>query len=379
MDAFREWYEKRHEYQQDYKKRTGKKIVGYFCTYEPEELFYAADILPVRILGGHKPAEAMLSSAHIHDMFCPFCRDVLGQGLSGKYDYLDGIAIAQSCLHIRQAFFSWSLHKNPGWSHFLPMPHYVQNPKRAIPFLYEELKSLKKSLEDWTGKKITDDDLRHGIAVMNRDRRAMKKAFEFSKLDVPKITGLERMYMSASSFFVDKEEHAQMVEQALKFLEGREMTRDTGARLMMIGSEMDDVEFLKMVENSLPATMVIDEHCTTTRYFWDETDESISDPLLAIATREVNRTPCPTKDWPERKRFDRILQFAKDWRAQGAIVMQQAFCDPHEQDIPALRRFLEKNGIPTYFLEFDISVPVGQFKIRLEAFLEQISGLAELF
>ena len=378
LKKFQEWYENRHQYQQDYKSRTGKKIVGYLCTYEPEELFYAADILPVRILGGHKPTDATLSAPHIIDMYCPFCRDALGQGLRGYYDYLDGISIAQACLHIRQTYHSWIIHKNPGWSYFLPMPQNVQNPKRAIPFLYEELKLLKKSLEEWTGREITNDALRRGIAILNRDRRAMKKAFEYSKPDVPKITGVERMYISTSSFFVDKEEHAKAVEETLAELEEREMDRSTGVRLMIIGSENDDIEFVKMLE-SIGATVVIDEHCTTTRYFWDEVDESVDDPLLAIAERYVRRTACPSKDWPQRTRFDRVLQFAKDWRVQGAIVMQQAFCDPHEADIPALSRFLDKNGIPNYFLEFDVTVPLGQFKIRLEAFLEQLTGLEGLF
>lgn len=378
LEKFQEWCENRHQYQQEYKSKTGGKIVGYFCTYEPEELFYAADILPVRILGGHRVSDALLAAPHILDMYCPFCRDVLGQGLRGYYDYLDGISIAQSCLHIRQAYQSWTIHKNPGWSYLIPMPNHVQNPKRAIPFLYEELKLLKRSLEEWIGREITTDDLRRGIAILNRDRRAMKKAFEYSKLDPPKITGLERMYISMSSFFVDKEEHAKAVEETLDELEHREMDRNTGVRLMMVGSENDDTEFIKMLE-SIGATVVIDEHCTTTRYFWDEVDESIEDPLLAIADRYVRRTPCPTKDWPKRTRFDRILQFARDWGVQGAIVMQQAFCDPHEADIPALSRLLNENGIPTYLLEFDVTVPIGQFRIRVEAFLEQVSGLEGLF
>jgi len=57
IEKFQQWYEQRHEYQKDWKQRTGNKIVGYFCTYAPEELFYAADILPVRILGSHKPGD----------------------------------------------------------------------------------------------------------------------------------------------------------------------------------------------------------------------------------------------------------------------------------------------------------------------------------
>jgi len=105
-------------------------------------------------------------------------------------------------------------------------------------------------------------------------------------------------------------------------------------------------------------------------------DESISDPLTAIADRYVSRTPCPSKDWPHRSQLDRILKFAKDFRVDGAIVIQQKFCDPHELNIPFVRRFLEGNGIPTYFLEFDV---IGPFAIRVEAFLETLGADDDLF
>jgi benzoyl-CoA reductase subunit C len=54
IEKFQQWHEHRHEYQKDWKSRTGKKMIGYFCTYEPEEIFYAFDVLPVRMLGSHE-------------------------------------------------------------------------------------------------------------------------------------------------------------------------------------------------------------------------------------------------------------------------------------------------------------------------------------
>jgi benzoyl-CoA reductase subunit C len=51
-------------------------------------------------------------------------------------------------------------------------------------------------------------------------------------------------------------------------------------------------------------------------------------------------------------------------------LIQQKFCDPHELDIPAIKKAFNENGIKTLFLEFDVTVPIGQFKIRVEAFLE---------
>ena len=108
-------------------------------------------------------------------------------------------------------------------------------------------------------------------------------------------------------------------------------------------------------------------------------DESIDDPLRAIAERYVYRTPCPSKDWPYRGRLNTILNFAKDYNVDGAIVIQQKFCDPHECDIPFVRKHLENNGIPTYFLEFDVTVPSGPFAIRTEAFLETLEAEDDLF
>jgi benzoyl-CoA reductase subunit C len=368
IEMFKEWYEARHEYAKEWKAKTGGKVLGYFCTYVPEEILYAANVLPVRILGSHEPQN--VTEPHIFAMFCPFCRDVLAQGLQGRYDYLDGITISQSCLHVRQAYTSWELHIPTNFSYYLPMPHHVQS-KHAIPFTRAEFDKFKTKVEEWTGNKITDDDLKRGIETVNRDRQLMKEAYKARQKDEVPMSGLEAMYMVVSSQMTDKTEHARILEDALGKLESRKRDKSTGTRLMLLGSENDDVEFVNMVE-SLDATIVQDDHCTGTRYFWDEVQVN-GDPMTAIAERYVNRLPCPTKDWPSRRRIDRILEFAKDWNVQGAIVLQQKFCDPHELDIPAIRKALEEKDVKTLFLELDVTVPVGQFKIRSEAFLEMLA------
>ncbi len=366
IKKYKEWYETRHDYTKDWKKKTGGKVLGYMCTYVPEEILYAADVLPVRILGSHEPQN--VTEPHIFAMFCPFCRDVLAQGLQGRYDYLDGIMLSQSCLHIRQAYTSWDMHIPQEFSYYLPMPHHVQS-KHSIEFTQCEFEIFKKKIEEWTGQKITDDDLRRGINIVDYNRKLMKQVYETRKKDDMPLTGLEAMYMVVSSQFIHKEEHSQVTEEILKELDTRSVGREETIRLMILGSENDDVEFIEMVEDC-EATFVQDDHCTGTRYFWDQIKPNGDDPLRQIAERYVNRLPCPTKDWPERRRIGRILQFAKEWNAQGAVIIQQKFCDPHELDIPAIKKALEEAGIKVLFLELDVTVPVGQFKVRAEAFLE---------
>jgi benzoyl-CoA reductase subunit C len=374
FETFRERIDNRHEYAKDWKERTRNKIVGYFCTYVPEEILYAANILPVRILGSHEPPT--VTEPYIFAMFCHLCRDCLAQGLKGRFDYLDGIVEGQSCLHLRQTFNAWRLHIPIDYTHWIHVPHGVQTP-HAVPFLTQELAKFKQSLEKWTGKKITNEDLDRGIKILNRNRELMRRVYEYRKLDNPKITGLEVMEMVLSSQMTDKEEHSKLLKQLLLELPNRKLNRNSGVRLMIIGSEDDDRVFMKNVED-LGATFVIDEHCTGSRYFWDDVVPS-EDRLLAIATRYVQRVPCPSKDWPEFTRIQHAVNLAKQFRAKGALVIQNKFCDPHGIEVPPLREALKDIGVPTYPLEFDVTVPWGQFRTRVEAFLETLTGLEELF
>lgn len=368
MEKFKGWYENRHDYAKQWKEKTGGKVLGYFCTYVPEEILYAADVLPVRILGSHEPLD--VTEPHIFGMYCPFCRDCLAQGLKGKYDYLDGIMISQSCLHIRQAFTSWEMHVPVDFSYYLPMPQNVQS-KRSLPYLAGELKAFKEAVEKWTGQTITEDKLKRGITIMNTSRRLTRELYEKRKVPDPPVTGLDAMYTVVASQMVDKGEYNETLGEWLGNLPDTSGHNGSKIRLMILGSENDDTEFVGMVE-SLNAVFVVDDHCTGSRYFWNDVTTN-GDLLDSIARRYIERVPCPTKDWPKRLRIDHIKKLAKDWKVQGAIVIQQKFCDPHELDNPAIMRELKAVGVPSQFLELDVTVPVGQFKTRVEAFLEMLT------
>jgi len=102
------------------------------------------------------------------------------------------------------------------------MPNHVQSP-RAVPFLVGEYKLLTEKLEKLTGKTITDDDMRRGIGIMNKVRKAMKDIYEFRKQDNPPFPGVESMYMAASQFFTDAREWLPVAEDAIKELKTRKL------------------------------------------------------------------------------------------------------------------------------------------------------------
>lgn len=368
MQVFSKLITNRHQYAREWKDRTGGKVLGCFCTYVPEELVYAAGVLPVRILGSHEPDN--VAERHIYSMYCPFCRDCLSQGLRGRYDYIDGIAIAHSCIHIRQAFSSWRLHVPVSYDYYIFMPAKPQSPS-AHTLLTKEYQAFRESLEDWTGRHITAKSLEEATEIVNNGRRLLRQIYELRKSPSPPLTGAEAMEMVVSSQMTDRREHNALLEQALGELDGRVLPRETGVRLMIVGSEDDDTEMLRLIE-SMGATVVIDDHCTGSRHFWNQVVLN-GDPITAIAARYVDRPPCPQKDWEGRRRLDHIRTLARDYRVQGAIVIQQKFCDPHELDNPVIMSLLQEElGIPSLFLEFDVTIPVGQFQTRIEAFLEML-------
>ena len=57
-------------------------------------------------------------------------------------------------------------------------------------------------------------------------------------------------------------------------------------------------------------------------------------------------------------------------------MIQQKFCDPHEFDNPVIQEVLEEADIPVLSLEFDVTIPFGQFRTRIEAFREMIEAEA---
>lgn len=365
IDKFREISKNRHKYAKEWKERTGGKVFGWLCSYSPVELIYASGMLPVRILGSHEVQD--VTDRYLFPTVCPFSRDALAQGLKGRYDYLDALTLARTCSHVQGTF--------DNWRNYIPTPfiYYIWFPchrasQRAQACLVGEYKGMKEGIEEFTGKTFTDEDLDRSIELYNTNRRLMREVYEFRKRDDVPITGAEAMEMVVASQMMDVAEHNKLLEELLQELPNRKLDRNSGLRLMMIGSEMDDIVFVRMMEE-LGCTVVTDEHCTGSRYFWDDVIPQ-EDRLAAIAERYINRWPCPAVSSDFSSRMERVLQHAKDWDVQGVLLYQQKFCDPHEFDIPSLQKIFKENDIPTLILEFDVTIPFGQFRTRIEAFLE---------
>ena len=356
----------RHEAAKAWKTKTGGKVIGCLSINLPEELIYAAGILPVRILGSHEP-EVITDPYMWNMMHCVSARDCLAQGLQGRYAYLDGLANAFGCPHTRQCTSSWRRHVPTSYFYELYVPVALNGP-HAQSCLRGEIEDFKNSLQGWTGKSISDDAIDHAIEVYNQTRRLMTQLSEFRKSAPPLISGADFMEIGLAGMLTDKEEFNILLEQILVEISRRNGGNSRGARVMLAGGCNSDIELIQSIE-AMGTQVVVDEFNTGGRYYMTEVMPE-DDRLNALAARMVERPRCALKDMPNRTRPRHLVDLAKEYNARGVIFMIQDGCDAEQFDLPYNKVALENNGIPTLTLELDFTNPLEQLRTRIEAFLE---------
>jgi benzoyl-CoA reductase subunit C len=365
ISQFQDAYRNRHKLAEGWKK-AGKKVFGYFCNYTPEELIYAAGIIPVRIRGSSENVE--LADAHISSFCCSFMRSSLEQALKDRYSYLDGMVFPKTCDMTRGMYSIWTRDVKIPYYYFLPVPG--RSTEAAIEFFTEELKVFKKALEKYTGQKISDNSLRQAIQVYNENRQLLHDAYKLRLKDNPPLSGSQIFGITMSGLILPKEQHNEMLRKLLKDIPSPKSAFDGRVRLMIAGNTFENIELLQAIEQS-GGDAVIDDIDTSSRYFWSTVDEK-AEPLRALSERYLRGIPCPCKH-PAEPRLERMLVLAKEYRVKGIIFVIQKFCDAHLYDRPWLESSLKEKGYPVLVVEHsDLGWSGGKFKTMVQAFIEML-------
>jgi benzoyl-CoA reductase/2-hydroxyglutaryl-CoA dehydratase subunit BcrC/BadD/HgdB len=158
-------------------------------------------------------------------------------------------------------------------------------------------------------------------------------------------------------------------------------------RLLLTGSPMvwpDCWKTPNIIEESKPQGLIVaDEFCSGDRAFIDPVgvDEGTTDDILkAIAERYVLPCTCPcfTSEDGNKDRIDKLQTMIKDYRINGVIYHVIRGCHLYAIEYMRLKRLLEKENIPMYYLDTEYSrEDSGQIKTRVEAFLEMLSTKTE--
>lgn len=349
-------------------RNNGGKVVGYFCSHVPTEVLTAAGLLPFRMRGtGSTGTE--LSDAFYSSINCSFPRHTFNQALKGEYDFLDGLLCISSCDHIRRVYDNWKQNLNTPFVKIMSLPKKVGDPQ--VEWYREEINLLRGELEQHFGVQITDERLRAAIKLHNETRRLQRQLYDLRKGKHPAITGAETLAVMVAGSAMPAERYNALLRSLLDDLSRSNGTREYRARLMIVGSELDDPEYVEIIEEQ-GGLVVTDSICYGTRTMWVDIDEQAADPVEALARYYIQERPsCPRMNGDQPRRAQFLRNLIDTFQVDGVIGERMLFCDFWCTEHYMNRLDFKEVGIP--FIQLDreyILSGKGQLRTRIQAFLE---------
>lgn len=330
------------------KKKT--KIFAHFCSYTPEEIIYAAGILPVRIFG-KGPVEK--ANTYVQSYCCEYAKRALEEGLTSGYD---GSVFVHSCDTMQRLSDIWAQNISEQFHETILFPITMGN---GFVYLVKELQRFKTSLEKYAGD-IPEKTLKQSIRIYNENRELLQKLYE--KRREGHIPAVIVDKVMRTSMCMDKEEHTGLLKEFLKDVTGEESVKP---RLLITGSVVVDPAILNIIEEY--GSIRYDDLCVGSRYLHIVKEVS----LEGIAKRYQDMW-CPCR-FTNLSRVDFLIEKCKEYAIEGVILVLQKFCEPHFFEAVYTKEKLKEKGYPCLLLELQ-DQPVEQLRTRIQAFCEMLEG-----
>lgn len=352
-------------------KKQGKGIIGYFCSYLPEEIIHAAGFVPYRMRAvgskGTTKADAYYSSIN-----CTFVKHCFNKALNGDFAFLDGVVFLNGCDHSRRMYDNWRFAGiAPSFLHMFFVPHVISDPSYEHFFL--ECRKLKVSLENHFKVSISDETLKKSIGLYNEKRRLLTEIYSLRKKKNVPIKASELLGVMLAVTAVPVERAIEILLEVKEFIKERVISRPGQPRLFISGGCIEELDHLELIENC-GASIVADNICLGTRHFLDEVKPA-EDPLQALAHRYLGHLSCPRMMGDFNRRFDYLMTLKDEYEIDGVIIEKLKFCDLWGGEIYLYRAELKSRNIPLLSMEREVyGGGTGQIKTRVQAFLEKIKN-----
>jgi bzd-type benzoyl-CoA reductase N subunit len=357
-----------YAYCHKYKEETGKKIVGYTCSYTPEEIIYAAGVLPFRLFGTNEGIH--LANANLQSYCCSLVRGILEEALSGRLDFLDGAVFPHTCDSFQRLSDIWRINVTHHFHIDIVLPVKL-NTASARQYMIDVLEKFKKDLEHALGVKITDAMLFDAVKTYNQIRALMRQIYALRARRPEIISGRDFHNIIKAAMIIDRGLLIKLLSEIIRQTENAKSGKiKSGAkRIVLAGSICSHPDIYDIIENA-GGVVVWDDLCTGSRYFEGSLDEK-APPLEAIARRYLDRAICPAKHAGLMDRGENIVRIVRNNQADGVVFLLLKFCDPHAFDYPYIKEMLDKENLPCLLLDMEEQLPAeGQLQTRFETFIQ---------
>ncbi|MEJ2660911.1 MAG: double-cubane-cluster-containing anaerobic reductase, partial [Desulfobacteraceae bacterium] len=359
-------------------KAAGRKIIGAYCVFVPEEIVLAANATLVGLCSGADFATGEVEKLLPRNT-CALIKSSFGFKLGRVCPYLesaDMLVGENTCDGKKKAYET--LGRLTDNLYVMDLPQVKSGPGRAI--LRTEYDRFRTAVENLTGVRITADSLKQAIRTVNAKRTAIQRLASLRKADPVPISGLDALLANQVFFYDNPARFTESVNKICDELEQRIEHRQgvfpSGTPRILVSGCPQAVPNWKLpaiVETS-GAVIVGEESCVGergTRNLTDDSGQTVEAMLEAVVDRYF-QVDCAIFT-PNPQRLTHIEEMAAAYRADGVIHYGLQFCQPYLMESMPVEKALEDKGIPCLRLETDYNMEdAGQLKTRIEAFIEQL-------
>ncbi|BHH84951.1 double-cubane-cluster-containing anaerobic reductase [Desulforhopalus sp. 52FAK] len=360
-------------------KAAGRKIIGSYCVFVPEEIALAANATLVGLCSGADFAIEEVEKLLPRNT-CALIKSAFGFKIGKVCPYLESadMVVGENTCDGKKKGYE-TLGKMIDNLYVMDLPQVKTEVGRDL--LKAEYYRFKTAVEELTGVTITADSLKKSIRLVNDKRKAMYRLLALRKANPAPISGLDALLANQVYFYDNPERFTASVNTICDELEQR-IAKEQGPfaaktpRVLIAGcpQAVPNWKLPSIIESS-GAVIVGEESCVGergTRNLIDDSGSTIDEMMDAIVNRYF-QVDCAIFT-PNQERTKHIKEMAESYGADGVIHYGLQFCQPYLMEAIPVEQTMEDVGIPCLRIETDYSMEdVGQLKTRVEAFVEQLS------
>jgi len=359
-------------------KKAGRKIIGSFCVFVPEEIVQAADATLVGLCTGADFATEEVEKLLPRNT-CSLIKSAFGFKIGKVCPYIESadMIVGENTCDGKKKSYEVLNEMVPNL-YVMDIPQMKSNEGRNL--LKTEYLRFMKEIEKLTGITIDAARLRKGIRIVNDKRKAIHRLSSLRKADPSPISGLDALLANQIFFYDDPARFTDSVNKICNEMEKR-IKNNEGVfpkgtpRILLSGCPMalPNWKLPWLIETS-GAVIVGEESCVGergTRNLTDDSRDTMEELIEAIVDRYF-KVDCAIFT-PNPDRIGHIEEMFNTYKADGVIHYTLQFCQPYLIEAMAVERALEAKDIPTIRIETDYSMEdVEQLRTRVEAFIEQL-------
>lgn len=355
--------------QLDYYLEQGKKVVGCFAPWVPEELVHASGMIPMGMWGGH--TELKNAKSYLPAFACSIMQANMEFGLGGIYAGMSAVIIPAICDTLRCMTQNWrfGVKSIPAITIVYP-----QNRKSSAStdYLISEYETVLTQLSTITGQMMSEAALCETITVYTEHNKAMREFARIAALHPDVISPAIRHAVFKSAFFFEKSEHTAIVNDIIAGLNALPVCNWNGHKVVLTGILCEPDQVLDILADNGVA-VVADELVQESQQYQVDTPEKGGGGLKRLALTWNLRRGCSLIHELGKPRGGELAKLCTEAGADGVINCMVKFCDPEEYDQPWLEKDLHAAGIPCASIEIDQqNSSFEQIRTRVQTFCETL-------